>query len=319
MRGSEESARIAGSEWIALVAAVLGGAMIGVQGRINGELAGRTHSAVEAAAASFIVGLGMLALAVPFRRDGLARLRGAVARGQVSWWWWFSGFGGAFLVATSAHAVPKIGVALVSVCLVAGTTTGALLTDQFGVGPSGHHPPSFWRIAGVVTVIAAVVISSIGAEHGALRPALVIVLFAAGASTAFQQAANGRLREAADDVVVASFVSFLGGSTILVLVLLLAEGHDLHAPPSAPWLYLGGPLGLVYILIGASMVKVLGVLRFVLGVVAGQLLAAVVMDLAWPEPGTSLRAATVVGAFVTVAGVWLSGLGDTEGRVVADE
>jgi transporter family-2 protein len=277
--------------------------MIGLQGRINGELEARTGSALEAAAASFVVGLVILGVVLPFRRAGIARLRA----GRIKWWWCLGGLAGAFFVAMAAHGVPEIGVALTSVCLVAGTTTGALLTDEFGIGPSGRHAPSLWRLLGVAVVILAVAIGAIGDRHGSLRPGLVVLLFAAGASTAVQQAVNGQLRGVADDVVVAAFISFAGGATALVIAVLATGQLDVHSLPSASWVYLGGPLGVVYILIGAAMVRVLGVLRFVLGVVAGQLIAAVVLDAAWAEPGTTLHPTTVVGAVVTVIGVWLSG------------
>lgn len=287
----------------ALLAAVMAGAMIGVQGRINGELATRTGSALETAASSFVVGLLMLAVVMPRRVTATKRL----LKHRVLWWWWLGGFGGAFLVATSAHGVPEIGVALVSVCLVAGTTSGALLTDQFGLGPSGRHPASFWRFAGVAVVIVAVAIGAVG-ERGALfKPVLFVLLFVAGAASAVQQAANGQLRVVSDDIVVASFVSFLGGSLALVVAVFVTGEFSASSLPGAAWLYLGGPLGVVYILVGAATVKSLGVLRFVLGVVAGQLLAAVVIDVVWPAPHTVLKTTTVVGAVVTLVGVWLSG------------
>jgi transporter family-2 protein len=98
-----------------MVAAVTAGAMVGVQARINGELATRMGSALEAAAASFLVGLVLLAVAMPTRLVALKRLTPA----RVTWWWWLGGLGGAFLVSTTAHGVPEIGVALVSVCIVA--------------------------------------------------------------------------------------------------------------------------------------------------------------------------------------------------------
>jgi transporter family-2 protein len=287
----------------ALVAAVLSGAMVGVQGRINGELATRMGSSLEAAAASFLVGLVLIATVMPWRRAAWQRLR----RGRVRSWWWLGGVGGALLVSTSAHAVPEIGVALVSVCLVAGTTAGALLTDQFGLGPSGRHPASRWRYAGVAVVIIAVAIGAVGRTGGSVKPLLFAGLFAAGAVSAVQQAANGQLRAVADDAAAASFVSFLVGSIALVVVGFAAGAFSGSSFPSAAWLYLGGPLGLVYIIIGAMTVRALGVLRFILGVVSGQLLAAVVIDAAWPAPGTSLRTATVVGALITLVGVWLSG------------
>ena len=135
-----------------------------------------------------------------------------------------------------------------------------------------------------------------------------MLLFVAGAVSAVQQAANGQLRVVADDVV----------GRVVRLVPRSARwpwSSRCSSPassrqssfPSAAWLYLGGPLGLIYILVGAATVRALGVLRFVLGVVSGQLLAAVVIDAAWPAPNTTLRATTVIGAVVTLVGVWLSG------------
>jgi transporter family-2 protein len=277
--------------------------MLGVQNRINGELASRTGSALEAAAASFVVGLVILAAVMPFRWSAATRLW----RGPTKPWWWLGGLGGAFLVATSSHAVPEVGVALVSVCLVAGTTVGALLSDQYGLGPSGRHPAAFWRFVGVAVVVAAVAIAAVGEPSGSIRPLLFVLLIAAGAASAVQQAANGRLRVAADDTVVATFVSFVGGSIALAIAVLATGEFSARSFPTAAWLYLGGPLGVAYIMIGAATVRALGVLRFVLGVVSGQLVAAVVIDAAWPSPGTSLRSATVIGAIVTVVGVWLSG------------
>jgi bacterial/archaeal transporter family-2 protein len=286
-----------------VLAAVGAGAMVGVQTRINGELGLRLHSAIEAAAASFVVGLVIVTVLAAFHGAGFARLR----RAAVVPWWWLGGLGGAFLLTVSAHGVPEIGVALVSVCLVAGTTAGALLTDQLGLGPSGRHAATLWRITGVAVVIAAVAIGAVGERGATLRPLLYLVLIAAGAASAVQQAANGQIRVAAADVVVASFVNFVVGTLALVVVVFVTGQFSAHSWPSAPWLYLGGPLGVVYILAGAATVRDLGVLRFVLAAVAGQLVAAVVIDGVWPEQGTSLRVATVIGAVVTVFGVWLSG------------
>jgi hypothetical protein len=41
------------------------------------------------------------------------------------------------------------------------------------------------------------------------------------------------------------------------------------------------------------------------------LIAAVLVDAFWPEPGTTLRATTLIGAVLTVVGVWVSGRGTT--------
>jgi transporter family-2 protein len=288
---------------LALTAAALAGVMVGIQARVNGDLATRTHSPLEAAAATTIVGLVMVGLIAAFRSAGFARLRHA----RVSAWWWFGGLGGALVVAAIAHGVPEIGVALVTVCVVAGNTAGAAFSDQFGLGPSGRHPLSTWRLLGIAVVLVAVAIGAAGDHASAPRPLLYFVLFLGGAGSAIQQAANGQLRTAADDVVVAAFVSFLGGTIVLIAVVFAAGEFSAHSFPSAPWLYLGGPLGVVYVLVGAATVRALGVLRFVLAALSAQLVTAVVLDAIWPSAGTSLRATTVAGAALTVVGVWLSG------------
>jgi transporter family-2 protein len=193
------------------------------------------------------------------------------------------------------------------VCLVAGTTLGALMTDAIGLGPSGRHHATGWRLAGTVVAIGAVGIGAIGESHRSLQPLLLVLLVIAGATSAVQQAANGQLRVAADDVVVASVISFIGGTLALVAVTAAAGDFATMSWPAAAWLYLGGPLGVIYILIGAATVQIIGVLRFALGVVAGQLMSSVVIDATWPQSGTSLHVETVIGAVVTVVGVWLSG------------
>jgi len=288
---------------LALTAAAGAGVTAGFQVRINGDLATRTHSALEAAAAAFVVSLVLVGAMLPFHRAGLARLR----RARVTPWWWFGGLGGALVVAASAHGAPEIGVALVTVCVVAGNSVGAAVGDHLGLGPSGRYPVSRWRVVGIAVVIVAVAIGAVGDRGAQLRPLLFVVIFLGGAGSAIQQAANGQLRGAAGDVVVASFISVAAGAVAMIIVVFAAGEFSLHSLPSAPWLYLGGPLGAYYVFAGASTVRVLGVLRFVLAALAGQLVCAVVLDAVWPAPGTTLRATTVIGAVVTVVGVWLSG------------
>ncbi|MBV9368678.1 MAG: hypothetical protein JO074_02530, partial [Frankiales bacterium] len=50
----------------------------------------------------------------------------------------------------------------------------------------------------------------------------------------------------------------------------------------------------------------LGGLRLSLATVAGQLVGAVLLDLTWPAPGTSLKTATVIGTALTMVAVAVS-------------
>jgi transporter family-2 protein len=278
------------------------GALLGLQARINGELGAQLHSAVAAALVSFAGGTLLLTLLLFTRVAGLRRLRAASTR----WWWWLGGVGGAAVVGGTAQGVPQVGVALVSVCIVAGMAAGALGVDAAGLGPGSREAVSGWRLAGAVLAVVAVLLGAFGDPHASVRPALFALLFGAGVAAAVQQAANGRIRVAAGDAVVAAFVSFLGGTVVLAVAAVAAGQLDRGHWPASWWLYLGGPAGVVYITLAAAAVPELGVLRLSLATVAGQLAGAVVLDVTWPAPGTSLRAATVVGTALTMVAVAVS-------------
>jgi transporter family-2 protein len=289
-----------------LVAVTVAGGLLGLQGRINGALGGDLHSAIAAATVSFVVGTVLLATYVVTRDPrALRRLHPTKLR----WWWWLGGLAGAAVVASTAQGVPEIGVALVSVCVVAGTTVGALGVDEAGLGPGGRRRANLVRVAGAALAVGAVALGVVGDRHAAVRPALFIALLLAGAASAVQQAANGQVRVATQSTAVASLVSFSGG-TIALIAASVARGDfaGVHWPMTW-WLYVGGALGAVYIALAAMAVGELGVLRLSLATVAGQLVAAVVLDVVWPAPGITLRVQTVVGTILTLVAVAITGLG----------
>ena len=287
-----------------LLAAVLAcGGLLGLQARINGELGARVGSALDAATVSFGGGTLVLLLLVGLsaqHRAAVWRLRRAPTR----WWWWVAGgVAGATVVALTAEAVPQIGVALVTVCVVAGTAVGGLGVDQLGLGPGGRKPVTALRVTGAALAVAAVTLGAVGDRHAAVRPLLFAGLFLAGAGSALQQAANGQLRRAAMNAWVAGLISFAVGTVVLLVA--ASSSGDLGGRhwPRQWWLYTGGPMGVVFIVTAAALVHRLGVLTVSLATVAGQLVAAVVLDAVWPAPGTSLRASTVAGAVLTVVAV----------------
>jgi transporter family-2 protein len=289
-----------------LVAVTAAGGLLGLQGRINGALGGRLHSAIAAATVSFVVGTVLLAVFVALRqRSALLALR----HREVAWWWWLGGLAGAAVVASTAQGVPEIGVALVTVCVVAGTTVGALGVDQLGLGPGGRQHATLMRVLGAVLAVVAVGLGVLGDSHAIVRPALFAALFLAGAASAFQQAANGQVRRVAGSTAVASLVSFTGGTLALVVTSLVRGDLSGVAWPGEWWLYIGGALGAIYIALAATAVGEVGVLRLSLATVAGQLVAAVVLDVAWPAPGIHLRVQTVVGAVLTLGAVAVTGIG----------
>jgi transporter family-2 protein len=290
-----------------LLAAVLAcGGLLGLQARINGELGARVGSALDAATVSFGGGTLLLLLLVglsPRHRAAVWRLRSAPTR----WWWWVTGgVAGATVVAMTAEAVPRIGVALVTVCVVAGTAVGGLGVDQLGLGPGGRKPVTALRITGAALAVVAVTLGAVGDRHAEVRPLLFTGLFLAGAGSALQQAANGQLRRAAMNAWLAGLVSFAVGTVVLVVAASASGDFGGRHWPHEWWLYTGGPMGVVFIVTAAALVQRLGVLTVSLATVAGQLVSAVILDVVWPAPGTSLRASTAAGALLTVVAVTIA-------------
>ena len=286
-----------------LAAAVVSGAFVALQQRLNGDLGRMLHEPILAAVVSFGTGLALMCVLVsrPGPRSRLPQLA------AVPWWTRLAGLGGASLVAVGATAAPQIGVALLTVGLVAGSTVGGLLVDRMGVGPGGHRALTGPRLVGAALCLIAIAVSAAEGVRSA-SPLLLVLVVAAGGLISFQQAFNGRVRSATD-ATVATFVNFVVGTAALLLGLavreLLVGVHVRSWPALDHWyLYLGGPIGAAFVAVAAVVVRPLGVLRLGLAVTAGQLLGAMLLDL-----GRGLAARTLVAAALTMVAVAVSGRG----------
>jgi transporter family-2 protein len=291
------------------------GAAVAVQARINGELGQRIDDGVVAALLSFLGGLLLLTLLVatrPSMRRGLGRVIAAVRRQTLRPYQLLGGICGAFLVACQGLTVAAIGVAVFTVAVVAGQTASGLLVDRAGVGPGEPRPVSLRRVAGAILALAAVVLA-VSDRLGAPQALWLVLLPAlAGVGTAWQQAVNGRVGEAAQDdgpalagMLPAAMVNFVVGTVALVLVTVVEVViRGLPEPlPAQPWLYLGGALGVLFIGAAAVIVPITGVLLLGLGTVAGQLIGALLLDLFLPAGVDQLTATTLIGTALTLVAV----------------
>ena len=209
----------------------------------------------------------------------------------------------------SAAAAPEVGVALLTVALVSGSTSGSLPVDAAGLGPAGRRPITPPRVAGVLLAIAATVISALGAPAD-LDVLLLPLAFVAGVTLALQAAANGQLVRATGEPWAATLVNVtvgfmaLGWSPLSMLATV-----ELDSMPGDPLLYVGGLLGAYVVVVTATAVQTLGVLRLGLAMVAGQMAGALVVDLIAPARGEEVTIATVVGVVLTLVAVVISGRG----------
>nr|WP_314845036.1 DMT family transporter [uncultured Microbacterium sp.] len=289
---------------MALGAAVSIGVMTAVQARINGVLGVEVHNGVVAGLISFAVGLVALIVVIsclPSARRGVARLRDGVRAKTIPAWMLLGGACGALTVSTQGITAGVLGVSLFTVGVVAGQTMHGLVLDRIGFGPAGVVAVTPGRVLGAALALAAVGISLSGDVLASAPLWMLLLPFAAGVGIAWQAATNGRLAQRVQSPITATFVSFVAGT----VALLIAAGISVAitgmpaAPPTEPWLYLGGLLGFAYILLGAFVVAHTGVLLMGLGSVLGQLAASVVIDLVWPTPAGP--AAWQLAAMIVVA------------------
>jgi transporter family-2 protein len=227
---------------------VCSGALLAAQARVNGGLQDRLGGGAAVASlvalVSFSVGtVAVLAVLFASKRARRALKELPQHRQELRWWYFLGGLGGASLVSVSAAAVPIIGVALLSVCTVAGQTAGSLVVDEVGLAPGGKRPISAQRVLGAGIAVVALLIGTAGHAHGDFSLGLVVAITIAGFLVAGQQAVNGQLAVVTGEARIAAAVSFIGGTLLLAVVTgvfeLLGRLHDLHWPGEF-WLYLLG-------------------------------------------------------------------------------
>ncbi|RXZ67357.1 DMT family transporter [Agromyces albus] len=294
--------------WLAVVFALACGALTAVQSRINGQLAGAIDDAFTAAAISFGSGLVILLVSLALWRPGRAgfpRVRAALRERRLAWWMVLGGLSGAWFVTTQGLSAGVIGVALFTVAIVAGQTIGGIVFDLVGLGPGGRRPLTVTRVIGAVLALAAIgwAVSAQLAHEVPLW--LMLFPFLAGIAVGWQQAVNGRVKIEAGSALTATVFNFAVGTAALVVVVLVRAaivGWP-ESLPGEPWLYAGGAIGCIFIAGQAALVRMVGVLLLALCGVAGQLAAALTLDLVLPTGGRPVDVATVGGTALALVAV----------------
>lgn len=297
--------------------AVGAGLAIPVQGRINGALGVRLNDGIAAAVISFSTGLILIAaisLLLPTGRAGLARIIPAVRERSFPRYYVLAGGVGAFFVFAQSTTVGLLGVALFTVATVTGQTLSGLLVDRLGIGPGGKRGITGVRILGSVLAIIAVawaVSPRFGnaADAGLLLLPLLLPL-AAGFLMSFQQAMNGTATLHYGTPIAATLVNFVAGGFLLwivwgIKVAVTGVGNPL---PAEWWYYLGGPMGCIFIGLAAVLVRGLGVLVTGLGMIAGQLVGSLILDVTVPAPGSVVALPTILGTVLTLAAILVATL-----------
>jgi len=149
---AQGGARPVAPRWIAL--ALLGGAVLPVQGAINARLRADLDAPIATGAWSFVVAAAtMLAVLAIARRTATPRID---RLDRVPWWGWLGGLCGATYVTSVFLLIPEIGVAPTIALTVAGQQTASVLVDRHGLLRLPPRPISCARAVGVAALLAGV-------------------------------------------------------------------------------------------------------------------------------------------------------------------
>ncbi|GAB3249087.1 DMT family transporter [Arthrobacter pigmenti] len=291
---------------------LLGGAMLPLQGRINGALAIRIDDTITASLVSFYTGLLvmlLITLILPRGRAGFRQIVPTLRERRVPRWYLLAGISGGYFVLMQAGTISVLGVAVFTVAVVAGQSLSSLLVDRIGIGPGGRRRITFPRLGGAVLTLTSVVVAlsprfGAGSDSAALI-LLVLLPLLAGLFSSAQHAMNGSAAVAYGTPITATTLNFMLGAAVLTIIWvgrLWIFGGTLTLPDEW-WYYLGGPLGTIFVGMTTLLVRTMGILLASLGMIAGQLLGSLALDIFVPTAGTVIAPATVVGTLLTLGAV----------------
>ena len=289
--------------------AIFVGALTAVQSRLNGQLSKDIHNGIAAAIISFGTGwivLFILCFGLKEERTGLANIWKGVKSGRLARWEIVGGMGGGFFVATQSITVPKLGVAIFTIATVGGQTVASLLVDKIGLSPAGKKQITIPRVFAAIMVLFAVTVAVYpDLSHSTFSFVAVGITLFVGVVISFQQALNGRVNVVATRPLATAFLNFVMGTIVLsvALAINLGNGGTIGHLPTNPWIYLGGPIGVIFISVSAFAVKRMGILNFVLSSVTGQLIGALALDWLAPAAHTSVNSFLITGVLMTLGSI----------------
>ena len=143
------------NQYIFLFVALLVGAFLPLQVGVNTKLGEAVGSPLLSALISFCVGTVALLSYILITGIPLANAANAKNASPIAW---TGGLLGAFYVASSIILLDKLGAAMTISLIIAGQMLMSLIMDHYGLLGMDVKPISFGRVAGVVLVVAGVIL-----------------------------------------------------------------------------------------------------------------------------------------------------------------
>ncbi len=289
------------------IAALVAGALVATQARVNSELAVEVKSGIFAALISFGVGLVIISLATALRdenRKNLNEVLSGLKAKSIPFYLAIAGAIGGFFVIVQSSVAGLIGISLFSVGVVTGTSFSAIILDGRGMLGLEKRLIGPLRIFGTLLAIAGLVVAGDFSNY-AFDP-LILLAFIAGFSIGFQQAMNGYFGRLAKSAVIPTLFNFIAGAIFILLALFVLEGGRIpETLPSNPVLYLGGIVGVIFIFVQTVVLPKIGALTMGIAMLVGQLVGSVLLDVFTPIASRDVTLSTLLGIVLAMIGAAL--------------
>jgi transporter family-2 protein len=296
---------------VAVLLAVVVGAIIPIQTGVNTRLARHIGVTLLASLVSFGVGTVGLGIVLLVTRTPLP-LR-ATAESQ-PWWIWVGGLCGLIFLTMNMVLLPRIGASATVILPLFGQVVGGLVIDLVGAFGTTPRPVTVGRIAGVLLVALGAVLVNLrhrSAPAGSGPTWKTALLWAAGIGAgvlgAVQATVNGRLGTVMGSPLAAALVSFAVGFAGLVIINLLARNRPQLSGRAPWWSFLGGLIGAGFVFSIAYVTPILGTSLAISATLLGQVSAGLALDHfgAFGYPRRHLSRRRLLGAALVLVGVAL--------------
>ncbi len=296
---------------VAVVLAVLVGAVIPVQTGVNTRLARHMGVTLLASLVSFAVGTAGLGIVVVLTRTPLPLAATAASQ---PWWIWVGGVCGLVFLTMNMVLLPRIGASATVILPLFGQVVGGLAIDTMGAFGTTARPPTAGRVVGVVLVAAGAALVNLrerSAPTGSGRSWATMLLWVAGIGAgvlgAVQATVNGRLGTVMGSALAAALVSFGAGLAGLVVVNIAARNRP-RLQGRLPWWSLsGGLIGAGFVFSIAYVTPILGTSLAISAALLGQVTGGLALDHmgAFGLPHRHLSVQRLLGAVLVLGGVLL--------------
>ena len=178
---------------------------------------------------------------------------------------------------------PHVGAVETVVLPVGGKILSGLAIDHFGLFNSQVQPISAYRLAGAGLAAAGMLLAVYGRGKSSRvgpRPKLMwrVMGILVGVYAALQAAFNGNLTKMLGSSIASGFVSYATGTILLLLLVVFSNQLPHKTTRGRWWMWLGGPVGALFVVGMAQLVPHVGPGVTLLVVLIGQLLGSMAID-----------------------------------------